>query len=102
MKAVIKTGGKQYIVEKGDKIEVELLSEASTVTFDALMIIDGKETTVGTPIIKGASVKAKVLAQATKGDKVTIIKFQAKKRVHSKRGHRQQFDTLEITSITKK
>ena len=99
MKAVIETGSKQYTVEKGDTLEVELLGDEKTVSFEPLMVIDDKGSKVGTPTVKGASVKAKVVDPAKKGDKVTIVKFQSKKRVHSKNGHRQQYAVIEITDI---
>ncbi len=100
MKAVIESGSKQFVVEKGDVIEVEKLAgDAKTVNFDALMLIDEKGTKVGAPTVKGASVKAKVLEASKKGDKVTIVKFQSKKRVSTKNGHRQLHSVVEITDI---
>jgi len=99
MKAVIETGSKQYIVEKGDVLEVELIGDSKTVSFDPLMIIDNKGTKVGAPAVKGASVTAKVLEANKLADKVTIVKFQAKKRVYKKTGHRQHLSIVEITDI---
>jgi large subunit ribosomal protein L21 len=99
MKAVIETGGKQYVVEKGDTLEVETLGEEKTVTFEPLMIISDNGTKVGAPTVKGASVTAKVVEASKKADKVTIVKFQSKKRVYTKNGHRQQQAVLEITDI---
>ena len=99
MKAVIETGSKQYIVEKGDTLEVELVGDEKTLTFEPLMVIDDKGSKVGKPTVSGASVKAKVVEARKKGDKVTIVKFQAKKRVHSKTGHRQPLSVIEITDI---
>lgn len=99
MKAVIETGSKQYVVEKGDVIEVELVGDEKTMTFEPLMLIDDKGSKVGKPTVKGASVKAKVVDAKKLGDKVTIVKFQSKKRVYTKTGHRQPLSTLEITDI---
>ena len=99
MKAVIETGSKQYTVEKGDTLEVELLGDEKTGTFEPLMIIDDKGTKVGTPTVAGASVKAKVVEADKKGSKVLVVKFQSKKRVHTKNGHRQRYSVVEITDI---
>ena len=98
MKAVIQTGGKQYTVAKGDKLNVELLEDKKTLSFDVLMLIDGAKTKVGAPTIKGAAVKAKVVDQV-RDDKVTAIRYKAKKRVHKRRGHKQPKSVIEITSI---
>ncbi len=99
MKAVIETGSKQYVVQKGDTIAVELVGDEKTVTFNPLMIIDDAKTVVGKPTVEKAKVTAKVIEANKKGTKVTIVKFQAKKRVHSKNGHRQPVSIIEITDI---
>ena len=99
MKAVIEAGSKQYIVAKGDTIEVELVGDEKSINFEPLLIVDDSGTKVGTPTVDGASVTAKVVEASQKADKVTIVKFQAKKRVHKKVGHRQLVSTLEITDI---
>lgn len=99
--AVIKTGGKQYIVEAGKKIKVEKLplEEGKEVVFDEILLVENNDTVqIGTPTVKGAKVKGKVLSQG-KGDKVIIFKFKSKKREKSKKGHRQPFTEVEITSI---
>ena len=100
MKAVIETGAKQYTVQKGDVLEVELVGDEKTVTFEPLMVIDGKSSKVGTPTVKGAKVTAKVIDPNKKSKKVVVLKFQAKKRVHKKNGHRQLVSVVEITDIT--
>lgn len=98
MKAVIKSGGKQYLVSKGDTIDVDLLnSDKRTLTFDPLLVITENETVVGTPAT-GHSVSAEVLGEI-KGDKVTAIRYKAKKRVKKVRGHRQQYSQIKITNI---
>ncbi len=98
-KAVIATGGKQYIVAEGDTIQVELLSEEKTVTFEPLLVIDGDTTKVGTPVVAGAKVTATVDEQDVKMDKVVSIRYKAKKRVHKTRGHRQRKTTITISKI---
>lgn len=99
MKAVIQTGGKQYIVAKGDELTVELLDDKKTTTFDALMVIDDAKVKVGTPTVAKAKVTAKVIGDE-RGKKVTSIRYKSKKRVHKVRGHRQGSTRVEITGIT--
>jgi|SRR5680860_798525 len=101
-KAVITTGGKQYIVAKGDVIDVELLKEDKAVSFEPLMIYEDGKPVIGTPFVEGAKVTAKVLDKELKSDKVTAIRFKAKKRVHKTKGHRQKFTRVEITDIISK
>lgn len=96
--AVIETGGKQYIVRKDDVIEVEKLSDEKSVSFEPLLIYDDKDINLGQPTVKDGKVTAKVLEQ-TRGDKVTSIRFKAKKRVNKKRGHRQPYTRIQITDI---
>ncbi|MDO5451914.1 MAG: 50S ribosomal protein L21, partial [Candidatus Saccharibacteria bacterium] len=66
---------------------------------DALLVIDGDKTTVGTPTVKGVKVSAKVVTSEVKGDKVRVIRYKAKKRVHKETGHRQRYSEIEITKI---
>jgi large subunit ribosomal protein L21 len=99
-KAVITTGGKQYIVSEGETLNVELVkAESGKVSFDALMVIDGDKVSVGTPAVDKVKVSADVVAEDVQADKVTSIRYKAKKRVHTVRGHRQHQTTLKITSI---
>lgn len=98
MKAVITTGGKQYIVSKDDVLDIELIPEEKKVTFEPLLLIDGKETTVGTPSVSGHSVEAEVIG-TIRADKVTAIRYKAKKRVKKVHGHRQTLTQIKITSI---
>jgi len=99
-KAVIATGGKQYLVTEGETIEVELLhSDDKKVTFEPLLVIDGDTVTVGAPHVAKATVSAEVVADEVKADKVTSIRYKAKKRVHKVRGHRQQHTVLKVTKI---
>ena len=97
-KAVITTGGKQYIVSKDDVLDVELLGDAKTVSFEPLLVFDEKDVSVGTPLVSGVKVNAKVVEQV-RGDKVTSIRYKAKKRVHKTRGHRQNYSRIQITDI---
>jgi large subunit ribosomal protein L21 len=79
---------------------VDLLPEGTKeLTLDALLVIDGDKTTVGTPIVKGVKVLAKVVDDLVKGEKIRVIRYEAKKRVHKENGHRQKYSRIEITSI---
>ncbi|WP_294605859.1 50S ribosomal protein L21, partial [uncultured Lactobacillus sp.] len=93
MYAIIKTGGKQYKVAEGDSVFVEKLdaAEGKEVTFDEVVLTsDGKDVKVGTPLVKGAKVVAKVEKQG-KEKKVVTFKYKPKKHSHSKYGHRQPY-----------
>ena len=86
MKAVVKISGKQYLVSEKETLRVDLLPEGTKeLTLDALMTIDGDKVAVGTPVVKGVNVKAKVV--------------EAKKRVHKENGHRQKYSLIEIAAI---
>jgi large subunit ribosomal protein L21 len=99
-KAVIATGGKQYVVSEGDTVTVERLKDADkSVKFDALLVIDGDKISVGTPLVSGASVTASVVDADAKAEKVTAIRYKAKKRVHKVHGHRQLQTVLKIEKI---
>jgi large subunit ribosomal protein L21 len=99
-KAVIQTGGKQYIVTEGETLSVELLkTDAKTVTFEPLLLIDGDQVEVGLPSVAKIVVSAEVINPDVQADKVTSIRYKAKKRVHKLRGHRQHQTTLKITKI---
>ncbi len=99
-KAVVKIGGKQFVVAEKETLMVDLLPEGTKeLTLDALLVIDGDKTTVGAPTVKGVKVTAKVLEAEVKGDKVQYIRYKAKKRVHKVNGHRQKYSKIEITSI---
>jgi large subunit ribosomal protein L21 len=100
MKAVIKVGGKQYIVTEKQTLLVDLQGDSKELSLEPLMVFDGKEATVGTPVVKGASVKVKIVEAEVKGEKIQVAKFQAKKRVKKVKGHRQKYTKIEITKIT--
>lgn len=100
MKAVIKVGGKQYIVAEKETLLVDRLPDGTKeLETEALLVIDGDKTTVGTPFVKGVKVKATVRDEEVKGIKLRIIRYKSKKRVHKETGHRQQYSRIEITSI---
>ncbi|CAN5155246.1 50S ribosomal protein L21 [soil metagenome] len=99
-KAVIQTGGKQYLVSEGETLSVELIKgDSKSVTFEPLMVLDGDSAVVGTPLVAKASVTAEVLEADVQADKVTSIRYKAKKRVHTVRGHRQHQTTIKVTKI---
>jgi len=102
--AVIKTGGKQYVVTAGKTVMIEKLpgekKVGDSVVFDqVLMVDDGSATTIGTPTIKGAAVKATVIAEG-KRDKIDVVRYKAKSRYHKRRGHRQPFTKVKIDAIS--
>jgi len=99
--AVIKTGGKQYRVQEGDKIDVEKLAVDvdDEIRFTEILLVnDGSETKVGAPFIDGASVTAKVIDQF-RGKKGVAFKFKRRKGFHKTKGYRRSLTKLEITGI---
>jgi len=101
MLAVIKTGGKQYLVSPGDKVKIEKLNKkegAEIVFSDVLLLEKNKKVEIGDPLVKGVKVTAKILKQ-DKAKKVIIFKYKAKKRYKVKKGHRQPFTQVEIVKI---
>lgn len=104
MKAVIKTGGKQYFVAKGDKLNIEKIKgeAGDTVNFDNVLLLeDDGEATIGTPIVAGAAVSASIIEQY-KDKKKIVYKFKRRKRYNVKKGHRQQRTLIEIKEISSK
>jgi len=97
-KAIIATGGHQYIVQEGDTLEVELLAADKKAEFEPLLVIDGDKTTVGTPSVAGVKVTAEVLGEV-RGEKVTAIRYKAKKRVNKVHGHKQHLTQIKISKI---
>lgn len=97
MFAVIRTGGKQYKVQKDDKIEVEKLEveAGDKIDLDEVLFVDGK---IGAPLVKGAKVVATVLEQK-RGPKITIFKKKRRQNYRRKKGHRQHLTLLQITDI---
>ena len=100
MYAIIKTGGKQYRVQKDDVFKIEKINAEAgdTVTFDEVIAVGGDTLTVGTPLVEGYAVQAEVLEQG-KNDKVIIYKYKAKKDYRKKNGHRQPYTLVKVTDI---
>ncbi|MDH5479504.1 MAG: 50S ribosomal protein L21 [Nitrosomonas sp.] len=102
MYAVIKTGGKQYRIEIGEKLKVEQLDaeNGSELIIDqVLMVADGDKVSMGTPIIDGATVSATVLGQG-RHDKIRIFKMRRRKHYQKHQGHRQNYTEIQITGIS--
>jgi len=101
MLAIIKTGGKQYLVSPGNKIKIEKIEgeEGKEINFtDVFLIQKNKKIEIGDPIVKGAKITAKILKQG-KDKKVIVAKYKSKKRYKKKAGHRQLFTQIEIKEI---
>ena len=102
--AVIKTGGKQYLVKEGDTVKIEKFSDkeykvGDKISFaEVLLTDDGKATNVGEPIVSGVEVSGTV-SEAGRGKKVTTMKYKAKVRYRNKKGHRQHFLKVKIDTI---
>ena len=104
MLAVIKTGGKQYLVSPGQKIKIEKIKKkgGSEITFKEVLLLEKqKKVEIGTPLVKEAKVIGKILRQA-KGKKVIVFKYKPKTRYKVKKGHRQPFTEVEITKVESK
>lgn len=101
MLAVIKTGGKQYLVSPGDKIKIEKIKEkeGEEVVFSEVLLVEkSNKIDIGNPLVKDAKVTGKVLSQS-KAEKVTVFKYKSKTRRRTRKGHRQPFTEVEITKI---
>ena len=101
MYAVIKSGGKQYKVRKGDTIRVEKINteEGGEIGLDdVLMVADGDDISFGTPVVDGATVAATVKSHG-RGAKIKVVKFKRRKHHRKQMGHRQDYTELEITGI---
>ena len=100
MYAIIAAGGRQYRVSQGDVIYIDKVNQEadSKISFDVLMIGGEGDVKVGDPILKGAKVEGKVVAQV-KGEKITVFKYKSKKNYDRKSGHRQPYTKVEITAI---
>jgi large subunit ribosomal protein L21 len=100
MYAVIQTGGKQYRVEEGQRLDVERLGDADEVTLSPVLVVDG-DSVLATPAqLSGASVTARVVG-AARGPKITGFTYKNKSNERKRWGHRQHYATIEITGITK-
>lgn len=100
MYAIIETGGKQIKVEEGQAIFIEKLDtvEGETVTFDKVLFVGGDNVKVGSPVVEGATVTAKVEKQG-RAKKIIVFKYKAKKNYRKKQGHRQPFTKVVIEKI---
>ncbi len=104
MYAVIKTGGKQYRVNQGDKLKIEKIVGdvgANVVLDKILTVVDGDNVTIGSPIVRGASVSAIILSHG-RHDKVRIFKMRRRKHYRKSQGHRQSFTEIQIDKISAK
>lgn len=103
MHAVIKTGGKQYVVRPGDVIDIEKIpgEEGEAVSFGEVMLVSAsrEDVRVGSPLVENASVSGKIIGQR-KGDKIVVFKFKRRKGYRRKAGHRQNLTRVEITEIS--
>ena len=102
--AVIKTGGKQFVVAKGDTISIEKLpgevKKGDTVTFDKVLLVDnGLDTTIGAPLIAGAKVTG-VVTLVGRSKKVDVVKYKPKSRYFKRNGHRQPLVKVQIDRIS--
>jgi large subunit ribosomal protein L21 len=101
MLAIIKTGGKQYIVSPGDKIKIEKIDgeQDKEIEFSEVLLVEkDKNLSIGEPLVKDAKVFAKILRQ-DKAKKIIVFKYKAKKRYKKKTGHRQEFTEVEILRV---
>jgi large subunit ribosomal protein L21 len=99
--AILDSGGKQYKAVEGSLIDVDLLDveDGAQVNLDkVLLVVDGAEITVGTPIVKGATVKTEVMG-ISRGPKIDVFRYTPKKRIRRKTGHRQQYTQLKVVEI---
>lgn len=98
--AIIKTGGKQYLVKEGDRLKIEKIDapESGEVKFDKVLLVADKNVNLGAPFIEDAEVKAKVLKQG-RSRKIVVFHYHSKTRYKKKAGHRQHFTEVEIKGI---
>ncbi len=102
MYAVIKTGGKQYRIQVGEKLKIEQLTIESGSEFvidQVLMVADGDKVSTGTPLVSGAKVNATVLGHG-RHDKIRIFKMRRRKHYQKHQGHRQNYTEIQITGIS--
>lgn len=103
MYAVVKTGGKQYKVAVGEKLKVEQIPadvDSQIVLEEVLMVVEGDQVTVGTPVVAGAKIQATVVAHG-RGEKVRIFKMRRRKHYQKRQGHRQNYTEIRIDAISK-
>jgi len=100
MYAVIRAGGRQYRVEEGQRLDVDLLSGAEDVTFEPVLVVDGDAVLATPDQLAGASVSGRVIGE-TKGTKIVAFNYKPKSNQRRRWGHRQRFSTVEITGISR-
>jgi large subunit ribosomal protein L21 len=100
MYAIIKTGGKQYRVAEGDRLDVERLDADGDLSLQAVMLVDGDDVLATPQQLTGATVSARVVGDA-KGPKIRGFTYKNKSNQRRRWGHRQHYSTIEITGITK-
>jgi len=100
MYAIISAGNKQYRVSQGETIYIDKvnLEDGAAISFDALLVENEGEVKVGSPVVEGAKVEGKVVAQV-KGEKIRIYKYKSKKNYHRRAGHRQPYTKVQINAI---
>jgi large subunit ribosomal protein L21 len=101
MFAIIETGGKQYLVSQGDKIQIEKVDgdAGNAIAFDKVLFVgDDKTYSIGKPVVDGKVVEGKILQQG-RGDKIRVFKYKAKSKYRRTQGHRQSYTEVEITKI---
>ena len=99
--AVIRAGGKQYLVKKGDILQIEKVpfKEGQSLNFEeVLLVFDKGKVQIGSPLVKGANVEAKILTHG-RGKKISLVKYKPKIRYHKKTGHRQPYTKVKIIEI---
>jgi len=102
MKAVVRVGGKQYVVAEKESLLVDRLPDGTKeLTLEPLMVFDGKDVQIGAPAVAGMKIKATVTEPEVKGEKIRVIRFKSKKRVHKETGHRQKYSRITIGKIAK-
>mgnify|MGYP000846921175 CR=1 FL=1 len=102
MKAVVRVGGKQYVVAAKESLLVDRLPDGTKeLSLEPLMVFDGKDVKIGAPTVAGITIKATVTEPEVKGEKLRVIRFKSKKRVHKETGHRQQYSRITIGAIGK-
>jgi large subunit ribosomal protein L21 len=102
MYAIIETGGKQYAVAPGDRVRVEKLQGdvGAEINFDRVLLVgEGENVTVGTPVVSGAKVTGKILSHG-RDKKVIVFKMRRRTNYRRKQGHRQHFTELEVTEVS--
>ena len=104
MFAILETGGKQYRVEEGDILNIELLdgsriSKSGDIDFDTVMLVSGDKLNIGTPYVKNGKIKAKLI-EKFRDEKVIVFKKKAKKQYRKTRGHRQDLLKIQIEKIS--